>query len=110
MEISRTLIKTELSKVSSMIPITICKSGTTNNVIVYITKHLNSGFWATNNFLQQDIKIFPSRQYDIVKIGNRIIQSKQSFKEENETIHEANKVSKKAFYAKKNGENKSFNK
>lgn len=72
-------IELELSKVNNLIPITIKDS--LKERVVYVKKHVLSGFWAVDLF-GNEAKIFPSRTIQILKIGGRIVQSKQSYNEE----------------------------
>lgn len=78
-------LELELGRTSSLIPITIRDS--IRERIVYIRKHILSGFWAIDLF-GNEAKIFPSSKVEILKIGGREVQSKSSYNEEKKIRHQ----------------------
>jgi hypothetical protein len=95
-DIHQECIETELKKVNNLIPIKI-KNAFGVTLTVWVQKYLNTGFWA-KDISGNDIKIFPSRSIQILKIGGRIVQSIKSYKEEREIYFEVMKSNKKFIY------------
>lgn len=84
-------LKEKLFHTSSLIPIRI-RRWKTDLLTVYITKCTSDGIvWARSELENQDIRIFPTRHVEILKIGSEKIKQKKELSAEFEAYLEYEK-------------------
>ena len=95
-DIPREVLKAELRKINNLIPVKITDVFNTQRTI-WLQKETANGFWGVDLY-NNTYKIFPSTSINILSIGHRIVQSKESYREEKEIYIEFKKQKKNQLY------------